>query len=107
MNRLSNVDGSDLGCVIDCSHGSAHEFDYRVVTLAYENGYDVDYEQLRNDMEMYDEMSYEEVADINEALWEECSLAIDWMNSELPENYYLYVDDNSLYLTYEEAGLCE
>lgn len=100
--RLSNVDGSDLGCVIDCSHTAAHELDYRIITLAYENGYDVDYAQLLTDMEMYDDLSYDEVADVNEALFEECSLAIDWMNSQLPKHYYLYVDDNSLYLTYED-----
>ena len=102
MNRLNNVDGSDLGCVIDGSHIAAHELDFRIIRLAYENGYDVDYFQLQNDMDMYDELPYEEIADINEALWEESALAIDWMNSQLPEHYYLYVDDGSLYLTYED-----
>ena len=99
---LNEVDGSDLGCVIDCSHNPAHELDYRIITLANKYGYDVDMEQLQTDMEMYDDLSYDEVADVDEALWEECSLAIDWMNSQLPEHFYFYVDDNSLYLTYED-----
>jgi hypothetical protein len=104
MNRLNSVDGSDLGCVIDCSQGSAHEFDYRVITLAYENGYDVDYAQLQNDMEMYDELSYEEVADVNQGLWEECALALDWLNSQIEDKRFaFYVDDNCLFLGYEDG----
>ena len=104
MNKSLNdmITTSEIGCWIDCSHGPAHELDYRIITLAYENGYDVDYEQLQTDMEMYDDLSYEEVADVNEALLEECGLALDWLNSQIEDKrYQFYVDDNCLYLDYD------
>lgn len=103
MTLNDTITHSEIGCWFDCSSTSAHELDYRIITLAYESGYDVDYEQVQKDMEMYDDLSYEEVADVNQGLWEECALALDWLNSQIEDKRFaFYIDDNCLFLGYED-----
>lgn len=106
MTNLSElITPGHAGCWIDCSHFSAHELDYRIVYLAHNYGYDVDIEQIQKDMEMYDDLSYDEVADVNEALWEEAALAIDWLNGQVDDpRFTFYVDDNSLYLEFDDQS---
>ena len=103
MTLNDTITVNEIGCWFDCAHTSAHELDYRIITLAYESGYDVDYEQVQSDMENYDELSYEEVADVNQGLWEEASLALDWLNDQIEDKRFaFYVDDNCLFLGYED-----
>lgn len=97
------VNVSGYGCWIDGGHQSGDYLSYEIIKLAHSFGYDVDIEQVHSDMENYDNMLYEEQADVSQALWEESALAIDWMNSEIEDKrLYFYVDDNSLFLEYDD-----
>lgn len=107
MSRLSDVDGSDLGVIFDGSHQSGTFLDIRVIDFAIEFGYQTDIKEwadAKQDWEDRDDLTDWEFTDLTQGIWEECELAVQWMNDQLPENYYFFIDDNSLYLTYEEAG---
>ena len=107
MNPLNEVDGSDLGIIMDGSHESGTYLDIRIIDFAIGFGYQVDMHEWNEGKELWankQDLTDWEFSDLTQAMWEECQLAVDWMNDQLPENYYFFIDDNSLYLTYEEAG---
>ena len=109
MNPTINdvVNANEYGCWIDGGHYSGDYLSYKIIKLAYSFGYDVDIAQVESDMAEYDHLTYEEQGDISQGLWEESALAIDWMNNEIEDKrLYFYVDDNSLFLEYDdEMGL--
>jgi hypothetical protein len=104
---MSNINDSispdAYGCWIDCGNQSGNTLSYRIIKLAISYGYDVDEVQLEKDMAEYDDLSLEDQADVSEGLWEESSLALDWMNSQIEDKvFYFYVDDNCLFLTWDD-----
>ena len=110
MSSLSEVDGSDLGIIFDGSHQSGTFLDIRIVEFAIGFGFPIDKNEWQDAMkewELREHLGEWEFIDLCEAITEECSRAIEWMNDQVPENYYFFIDDNSLYLTYEEAGYHE
>ena len=103
--KLSEVDGSDLGCVIDGSHWNPQDFEVAILKFATDYGYDgADMELIMADYYNINDLEGHDYEDFLQALWEESELAVNWMNDQVPMNYYFYIDDGSLYLTYEEAG---
>ena len=102
--RLNEVDGSDLGCVIDGSHWNPQDFEIAILRFASSHGYEVDMEKVEDDYYNINDLTSHDYEDFLQALWEESELAIQWMNDQVPMNYYFFIDDGSLYLTYEEAG---
>lgn len=102
--KLSEVDTRDLGCVIDGSHWNSQDFEVAILRFATSYGYDVDMKKIEDDYYNINDLEGHDYEDFLQSLWEESELAVDWMNDQLPENYYFYIDDGSLYLTYEEAG---
>lgn len=110
MSKLTEVDGSDLGIVIDGSHWSSTDFDIAVIDFAIGFGYQLDMQEwadAKQDWQDKNDLTDWEFSDLTQGVWEECELAIQWMNDQVPENYYFFVDDGSLYLTYEEEGHCD
>ena len=103
--KLSEVDGSDLGCVIDGSHWNPQDFEISILRFAISFGYDgVDIDKLENDYHNINDLDGADYEDLLQAMWEESELAVNWMNDQVPMNYYFYIDDGSLYLTYEEVS---
>jgi hypothetical protein len=103
--KLSEVGTLDLGCIIDGSHWNPQDFEIAILRFAINYGYDdVDMEKVEEDYDNMNDLCSHDYEDFIQALWEESELAVNWMNDQLPENYYFYIDDGSLYLTYEEAG---
>ena len=110
MSRLNEVDGSDLGIIMDGSHDSGTNLDIRIIDYAIGFGYKLDMQEwydAKQDWEDKNDLTDWEFTDLTQGIREECELAIHWMNDQLPENYYFFIDDNILYLTYEEAGYHE
>lgn len=107
MKNINDAISPDAhGVWIDGSHTSADELSYRIIKFAVEHGYDVDMEQIENDLANYDNMLYEEQGDVSQALWEESECAIDYLNNTIDDkSYYFYIDDACLYLEWsDESG---
>ena len=103
------------GCYIDCSHLSASDLDYRVISFAAQLGWTGD----KNDLAMLEAdwvayskgdapQDYTDEEDFfisyQEALAYACDDAVLWLNENKfgPENVYWAIDDNSLYLWEDE-----
>lgn len=104
-NLTDIITPSSYGCWIDNSHEKADELSANIIFFAARFGYDVDVEQVQNDLVHYDDYDLDVQADISQGLWEESALALDWLNDEtskIDARYSWYIDDNSLYLEYED-----
>jgi hypothetical protein len=107
-----NVTDADLGCVIDGSHMSALDFTTAVIDLAIFHGFDehFDVDLYNSDLSRLanDALDDDEILDIREALDELYYDALDYLNVQVAEGYYLDVEESSLFLTRsddEEKGL--
>ena len=99
----------EYGIVIDCSHLSAADLDYRVINMAHKLGWDggdTDIQQINNDWYHFVNYSipvnYDDEEDFHisyrEALSFACDDAVEWLNETVADtgSFYL-IDDNSLY----------
>jgi hypothetical protein len=98
----------ETGCVIDCSHLSSDDLNYRIIQFAASLGWDggptdivhlmSDYENgVPEDNEFWGFMSTQE---LSETLYFTADDAVQWLNESnlAPDGCYWTVDDNSLYL---------
>jgi len=87
------ADGLEPGIVIDMSHSSADDLNWKVCQMAEDYGRNapVDWETLWTDAfgDPYKEGS-------SQFLSEEADAAVDWMNEHLPEHLAVSFDENCL-----------
>lgn len=100
-SQLSDITSALHGCWIDRGHDKAMQLDIDIIFLAASFGYETNITQIVDDLQRFDDMLYEEQADVQEALREDAMLALDWMNDGLSSDLYFYIDDNSLFLEYD------
>lgn len=98
--KLDDLDESDFGCVIDCSHDKAIELDRRIIEYARSFGFvlDDDAQQVLQDLERIDSLPLDQAADLSQDLYDISREAVDYLNSNSPSRIYFVIDDNSLYL---------
>ena len=103
VNDLLDVTGDHLGCWIDCSQQSGAQFDIQLVETAFHFGFVIDVEdwkELKNQLDDYPQFEY-----LYEDLQVVAESAFDWLNTQIPEGYFFYIQDNSLFLTHEDMEL--
>jgi len=100
--RLEDADGSDLGIIIDGSQGSATDFDIRVVDYAIGFGYPIDIQDWHMAKDEWQHKEYLmdwDFTDLTQSIYEECGIAVGWMNEKLPEPFFFTIEESALYLT--------
>jgi hypothetical protein len=98
---------TETGCIIDCSHLSSDDLNYRIIQFAASLGWgggptDIvhlmsDYENgVPEDNEFWGFMYAQE---LSESLYFAADDGVEWLNDNVaPDGCYWTIDDNSLYL---------
>lgn len=100
---------TETGCWIDGSHMSSLYFATRVIDLAHDYGFELDYGQFMTDVELLERGELGdaefEVMDAIDWTYED---ALEYLNKQCREGLYFVVHEQSLFLmTEEEADASE
>jgi len=96
MNKTIPV---ETGCYIDGCRVSSTDFAIQVIDFAHDYGFELDYEQFRNDVADWNTASiFEDFAEIMDALDWTYEDALDYLNDNTRPGYVWVVRDQSLFL---------
>ena len=93
---------TETGCWIDGTHMSPLYFATRVIDLAHDYGFELDYGQFMTDVELLEkgELGDAEVEVMDAIDWTYDD-ALEYLNSQCREGLYFVVEDSNLWLVEE------